>query len=75
MDKLHRSNASFAYELKQMFSNKSSRHFVGNKAKGRVCIRGKKCSFLGKFGVFCFRETPVLRFTLLPYYQHLPRPL
>ena len=27
---------------------------------------GKKCSFFGKFGVFCFLETPVLR---LPYYR------
>ena len=26
---------------------------------------GKKCSFFGKFGVFCFLETPVLRFVLL----------
>ena len=31
---------------------------------------GMKCSFLGKFGVLCFLETPVLRFTLLPYYRH-----
>ena len=30
---------------------------------------GKKCLFFGKFGVFCFLETPVLRFALLPYYQ------
>ena len=28
---------------------------------------GKKCSFFGKFGVLCFLETPVLRFTLLPH--------
>ena len=27
--------------------------------------RGMKCSFFGKFGVLCFFETPVLRFTLL----------
>ena len=27
---------------------------------------GRKCSFLGKFGVICFLETPVLRFALLP---------
>ena len=34
-----------------------------------VCVSGgKKCSFLGRFDVFCFLETPVLRFTLLPYY-------
>ena len=33
-----------------------------------VCVSGgKKCSFFGKFGVLCFVETPVLKFTLLPY--------
>ena len=30
---------------------------------------GKKCLFFGNFGVLCFLETPVLRFTLLPYYR------
>ena len=35
-----------------------------------MCVSdGKECSFLEKFGVFCFPETPVLRFTLLPYYH------
>ena len=51
---------------------------VDNKVRAPVCFKktnyvcvpgGKKCSFLGKFDVFCFLETPVLRFTLLPYYQ------
>ena len=51
---------------------------VGNKTKGQVCFKktnyvwvsgGKKCSFLRKHDVFYFLETPVLRFTLLPYYQ------
>ena len=37
----------------------------------RVCIRGKKCSFFGKFGILCFLVTPVLRFTLLLYYRPL----
>ena len=32
---------------------------------------GKKCSFFGKFGVLCFLETTVLRFTLLPDYRQL----
>ena len=32
--------------------------------KVRVRIRGKKFSFFGKFGLFCFLETPVLRFAL-----------
>ena len=37
-----------------------------------VCVSGgKKCSFFGKFGVLCFLETPVLRFTLSPYYQQI----
>ena len=32
-----------------------------------VCVSGgKKCLFFGNFGVL---ETPVLRFTLLPYYR------
>ena len=29
----------------------------------------KKCLFFGKFGVFFFLVTPVLRFALLPYYR------
>ena len=34
-----------------------------------VCVSGgKKCLFFGKFGMLCFVETPVLRFTLLSYY-------
>ena len=32
---------------------------------------GKKCSFFRKFGVLCFLETPVLRFTLLPIYRRV----
>ena len=31
----------------------------------------KNCSFFGKFGVLCFLETSVLRFTLLPYYRRI----
>ena len=30
---------------------------------------GKKCLFFGNFGVLCFLETPILRFTLLPYFR------
>ena len=34
----------------------------------KICVsEGKKRSFSGKFGVFCFFETPVLRFALLHY--------
>ena len=37
-----------------------------------VCVSGgKKCSLFGKFGVLCFLETPVLRFSLLPYYRRI----
>ena len=32
---------------------------------------GEKYSFFRKFGMFCFLETPVLRFALLPYYRRL----
>ena len=32
---------------------------------------GKKCSFFGKSDVLCFLVTPVLRFTLLPYYRRI----
>ena len=35
----------------------------------RVSIRGKKCCFFIKFGELCFVQTPVLGFTLLPYYR------
>ena len=31
-----------------------------------------KCSFFGKFDVFCLLETSVLRFAFLPYYRQLP---
>ena len=35
-----------------------------------MCASGdEKCSFFGKFGVFSFLKTPVLRFALLPYYR------
>ena len=30
-----------------------------------------RCSFFGKFGVFCFLETPVLRFALFPSCRHI----
>ena len=40
-----------------------------NKARQILCVSGgKKCSFFWKFDVPCFLKTPVLRFTLLPYY-------
>ena len=38
---------------------------------GRCVSGGKKCSFFEQFGVFCFIETPVLRFPLLPYYRRV----
>ena len=44
--------------------------FVGNKAK--VLVSGDmKCSFFGKFGVFCFFVTSVFPFALLPYYLRI----
>ena len=35
----------------------------------RTLSGGKQCSFFGKFGVLCFLEIPILRFTLLPYHR------
>ena len=36
----------------------------------QVCILGgKKCSFFGKFHLFCFLATSVLRYALLLYYR------
>ena len=47
-------------------------HFLPPDTHTNVCVlQGKKCSFFGKFGVLCFLETPVLRFTLLPYYRRV----
>ena len=44
-------------------------HFLAH-IPTRICVSGaKKCSFFRKFGVLCFLVTPVLRFTLFPYYQ------
>ena len=35
-----------------------------------VCVLGgKKCLFIGRFGVLCFLEAPAMRFALLPYYR------
>ena len=36
-----------------------------------LIYRGKKCLFIGKFGVLCFPVTSVLRFALLPNYWRL----
>ena len=39
----------------------------------RYISGGNKCSFFGKFGVLCFLVSPVLRFSLLPYYRRNSR--
>ena len=56
---------------KQSMSNfPKNEHFVPLDTHTYVCVSGgKKCSFFGKFVVFCFLETPVLRFAILPYYR------
>ena len=42
---------------------------TGVKRKQNTCVsRGSKCSCFGKFGVFFFLVTPVVRFASLPYY-------
>ena len=45
-------------------------HFLSPDTHTYVCVSGdKKCPLVGKFGVLCFLETPVLRFALLLYYR------
>ena len=37
-----------------------------------MCVSGgKKCTFFGKLGAFCFLEKPVLIFALLPHYRRI----
>ena len=46
---------------------RKNEHFLPLDTHTYVCVSGsEKYSFFGKFGVLCFLETPVLRFTLLP---------
>ena len=52
--------------------------FMSDRCWGKryVCVSGgKKCSFFGKFSVFCFLKTSVLRFALLPYYRRVAKML
>ena len=45
-----------------------NKHFLPPDMHTYVCVSGgKKCLFFGNFGVLCFLETLVLRFTLLPF--------
>ena len=45
-------------------------HFLPPDTYTYVCVSGgKKYLFFAKIGVPCFLETPVLRFSLLTYYQ------
>ena len=51
---------------------RQSEHFLPPDRHTYVYVSGgKKCSFFGKFGVLCFRETLVLRFALLRYYRRI----
>ena len=47
-------------------------HFLSPDTHAYVCVSGgQKCSLFGKFGVFCFLVTSVLRSALLPYYRRV----
>ena len=47
-----------------------NKHFLPSDTYEYLCVPGgKKCLFFGNFGVFCFLETLVLGFALLPYYR------
>ena len=55
---------------KQSMSNfPKNKHFLPPDTHTYVCVSGgKKGLFFRKFKVLCSLETPVFRFTLLPYY-------
>ena len=49
-----------------------NKHFLPPDTHTYECVwGGKKCSFFGKFDMFCFLEAPVLRFALLTYYRRV----
>ena len=49
-------------------------HFLPTDTHTYVCVSGgKKCTFFGKFALLCFLETPVLKFTFLPYDRRINR--
>ena len=54
---------------KRVLPGNQTRQIFRKKNMSLCLSGGKKYSFFGKFGVFSFLETPVLRFALLPYYQ------
>ena len=65
-------NGCFRKTKHAKFSEK--RTFITPDTYKYVCVPGgKKCLFFGKFGVLCIFETPVLRFTLLPYYRRFTK--
>ena len=64
-------NGCFNKKTRQIFRKSNTSYpLIRTRTCAYVCMSGgKKCSFFGKFGVLCFLETTVLRFTLLPYYR------
>ena len=56
---------------KRVFQESKDGFLMFSGRSNGVRVRGKKCLFFGNFGVLCFLETPVLRFTLLPYYRRI----
>ena len=60
--------AKFSKKKKQ--KKQTNKYFFPPDTHTQVWVLGiKNFSFFGKFGVLCFLVTPVLRFTLLPYYR------
>ena len=54
---------------KWMFQESKARQ---NFRKSNISLSGgKKCLFFRNFGVFCFLETSILRFALLPHYRRI----
>ena len=67
------SNAKTGVTRKQRTPNfPKNDYFVPRVTHTCVCLSmGKKCSFLGKFGVLCFLVTYVLKFVLLPNHRRI----
>ena len=60
-------NSKRVYQKTKHAKFSEAEHFLPPDTHTYVCVSGgKKCSLVGKFGVLCFLETPVLRFALLP---------
>ena len=51
-----------------------NKHFLPPDMHMNVCVlEDKKCSYFGKLDMLCFLVKPILKFTLLSYYQQFKK--